>query len=179
MRSHGILHATVWVPSILHSYIPISIPHVRRSCRWRSDTAVGVCANSALVLLICKSRWRLGLRVAVVISRHLRLIWRGVAVVPSRRSRRVRIRLLPLIHDESAVADAQQRMCSERRLAGLLFAKQRGTNASHRDEISSKPLVNGERVARERKAFRQRHVEPVEIQVCFNEAYLAGVLEWM
>lgn len=49
-----------------------------------------MCADSTLILLVREAGWRLGLRIAVVISCHLRLIWRGiavtVAVIPSTRS---------------------------------------------------------------------------------------------
>lgn len=53
-------------------------------------------AQSTLILLVCESCRRLGLGVTVVVAR---LIWRGVAVISSRRPGLVRVRLLlPLIH---------------------------------------------------------------------------------
>jgi hypothetical protein len=58
-------------------------------------------AHATLVLLICKTGRRLGLRIAIVLSCHRRLAWWGIAVVSSRRPRSVRIGLLPLIHGDS------------------------------------------------------------------------------
>ncbi len=60
-------------------------------------------AHTALILLVCKARGRLGLGGAVEVARHLSLAWWGiaVAVIPSRRACRIGIGLLlPLIHDD-------------------------------------------------------------------------------
>lgn len=69
-----------------------------------------MCAHSTLVLLVCEAGWRLtltlSLRVAVVVvARHLRLRWWGVAVISSRGPGLVRIGLTPLIHAESDVEE--------------------------------------------------------------------------
>jgi hypothetical protein len=61
---------------------------------------------STLILLISKACRRLCLRVAVIFSRAVRLTWWGIAVVSSRGPGRVRIGLLPLIHNESECAKA-------------------------------------------------------------------------
>ena len=63
-------------------------------------------SDSTLVLLVREACWRLCLRIAVVFSRAVRLAWRGIAVVSSRGPGGVRVRLLPLIHSESACAKA-------------------------------------------------------------------------
>lgn len=65
-----------------------------------------MCAYSTLVLLVCEARWRLSLSLsdAVIVARHLRLRWWGVAVISSRGPGLVRIGLAPLIHGESDVA---------------------------------------------------------------------------
>lgn len=63
-------------------------------------------AYSTLILLVGKTCWRLCLRVAVVFSRAVRLAWWGIAVVSSRGPGRVRVGLLPLIHNESECAKA-------------------------------------------------------------------------
>lgn len=74
-------------------------------------------AHSTLILLVCEARGRLGLGVAVVVARHLRLRWWGVAVISSRGPGLVRVGLLPLIHAESDVAGEAPRGIV-RRLAG-------------------------------------------------------------
>lgn len=53
--------------------------------------------HSTLVLIVAESKWRLGLRVAVVISRHWGLVWWGVAVVSSRRAGRI-VEVLVRVH---------------------------------------------------------------------------------
>lgn len=64
-----------------------------------------MCAGSTLILLVCEAGGRLSLSVAVVVARHLRLSWWGVAVISSRGPGLVRIGLAPLIHAESDVAE--------------------------------------------------------------------------
>jgi hypothetical protein len=61
---------------------------------------------ASLILLVGKACWRLCLRIAVVVSCAVRLAWWGIAVVSSRGPGGVRVRLLPLIHSESACAKA-------------------------------------------------------------------------
>jgi hypothetical protein len=98
MGSHGIFHATVWILSVWHSHISISISHLRRRCR-RSCNGLRMRTHSTLILLVCKSSRWLGLCGSVVISRHCRLIL-GITVVSSRRSSGIRV-CSPLIHGES------------------------------------------------------------------------------
>lgn len=42
--------------------------------------------HSSLILIVHKTCWRLGLRIAVVLPRHGGLVWWGIAVVSSRRA---------------------------------------------------------------------------------------------
>ena len=93
MRPHGVLHSTVWISRILHSHITISISHLRSRSR-RDRQRLRMRAHSSLILVVYESCWGLGLSIAVVISRHWRLVWWGVAVVSSRRSGRARERLI-------------------------------------------------------------------------------------
>jgi len=65
-----------------------------------------MCADATLILLVGKTGWRLRLGVAVVVSRVVRLAWRGIAVVSSRGPGGVRVGLLPMIHSKSEVTKA-------------------------------------------------------------------------
>jgi hypothetical protein len=89
MRPHGVFHSTIWISRILHSHISISIPHLGSRSRGGCKR-LRMRAHSTLILVVYESYWRLGLRIAVVISRHWGLVWWGVAVVSSRRPGRIR-----------------------------------------------------------------------------------------
>lgn len=54
MRSHGILHARVWVHGILHRNVAISISHIG-GCGGRCGDGLRIRAHATLILLIGKA----------------------------------------------------------------------------------------------------------------------------
>ena len=129
MRPHRVLHTTVGISSVLHSYIPIPVSRMRCRSR-RSCERLWMRTNPTLILLVREACWRLRLRIAVVFSRAVRLAWWGIAVVSSRRTGGVRVWLLPLIHSESACAKAALGTGRTASPARLLGAKLRSTRVA-------------------------------------------------
>ena len=175
VRSHRILHPSIRI-CVWHGYIPIPIRHMWCGSR-RSCDGVRMCTHSTLILLVSESSRRLCLRVAVVISCHLRLIWWGISVIPSRRARGIRVRLLPLIHGESQClrrfrwdvwSSSSQSSCAR-------YAKPREhESVAPVIRSLSKSPVNGKGVARNKEPHSRGRWSPKKSRSGVNDAWWEG-----